>query len=100
MRIPGARSGDQAKGSGNFPNIAIVTLLSDWYGLVMNAIRKKIVVDERGNPREVIISWAQFREMSEALGLDLDEKAKLDLRATRRDLKGGKTTAFKPLSAL
>jgi hypothetical protein len=38
--------------------------------------------------------------MSEALGLDLDEKAKLDLRATRRDLKGGKTTAFKPLSAI
>ncbi len=68
--------------------------------LAMNAIRKKIVVDDRGNPREVIISWAQFCEMSEALGLDLDEKAKLDLRAARRDLKRGKTNAFKPLSAL
>jgi PHD/YefM family antitoxin component YafN of YafNO toxin-antitoxin module len=66
----------------------------------MNAIRKKIVVDERGNPREVIISWSQFREMSEALGLDLNDKAKVDLRATLRDLKHGKTTAFKPLSAL
>ena len=66
----------------------------------MNAIRKKIVVDEQGNPREVIIPWSQFREMSEALGLDLDEKAKRDLRTARRDLKRGKAAAFKPLSAL
>jgi len=66
----------------------------------MNVIRKKIVVDEQGNPREVIISWAQFQEMSEALGLDLDEKAKRDLRAARRDLNRGKACAFKPLSAL
>ncbi len=66
----------------------------------MNAVRKKIVVDDRGNPREVIISWAQFCEISEALGLDLDEKAKVDLRAARRDLKRGKTGAFKPLSSL
>ena len=66
----------------------------------MTAIRKKIVVDERGKPREVIISWSQFQEMAEALGLDLDKKAKTDLRATRRDLKKGNSRAFKPLSAL
>ena len=66
----------------------------------MIAIRKKIVVDGRGRPQEVIIPWAQFREMSEALGLDLDEKAKGDLRATRRDLKKRNAAAFKPLSAL
>ena len=66
----------------------------------MHAIRKKIVIDDRGNPREVIISWAQFRELSEALGLDLDEKAKADLRATRRDIKRRNTAAFKPISAL
>ena len=35
----------------------------------MIAIKKKIVVDERGNPQEVIISWAQFQELIEALGL-------------------------------
>jgi PHD/YefM family antitoxin component YafN of YafNO toxin-antitoxin module len=67
---------------------------------VVHAIRKKIVVDERGKPREVIIPWSQFREMIEALGLDLDEKAKADLRAARRDLNLRKTKAFKPLSAL
>jgi len=66
----------------------------------MTAIRKRIVVDERGRPTEVIISWAKFCELSEALGLDLDDKAKLDLRATRRDLKRGNTAAFKPLSSL
>ncbi len=65
----------------------------------MVAIRKKIVVDERGRPREVIISWAQFRELSEALGLDLDEDAKKDLRAARHDLKRRNYSAFKPLSS-
>jgi hypothetical protein len=66
----------------------------------MTAIRKKIVVDERGNPREVIIPWAQFQEMSEALGLDLDEKAKADLRGARRDWSCGNAKAFRPLSEL
>jgi hypothetical protein len=66
----------------------------------MQAIRKKIVVDEQGKPQEVIISWTQFCELSEALGLDLDAKAKSDLRATRRDLYKRNTAAFKPLSAL
>jgi hypothetical protein len=66
----------------------------------VTAIRKKIVVDERGKPQEVIISWAQFCELSEALGFDLDEKTKGDLRAARRDLKRRNSKAFKPLSAL
>ncbi len=66
----------------------------------MNAIPKKIVVDRHGKPQEVIIPWAQFCEMSEALGLDLDRRAKADLRATRRDLRRRNTSAFKPLSAL
>ena len=66
----------------------------------MNAVRKKIIVDEQGNPREVITSWVKLREMSEALGLDLDASAKRDLRAARRDLKRGKLSAFKPLSSL
>ena len=66
----------------------------------MTALRKRIVVDEKGNPTDVIISWAQFRELSEALGLDLDDKAKADLRSTRRDLKRANPAAFKPLSSL
>ena len=55
----------------------------------MTAIQKKIVVDEKGNPQEVIIPWTQFCELMEELGLDLDdEAAKAD------------TGAFKPLSEL
>jgi hypothetical protein len=65
----------------------------------MLSIRKKIVVDDQGRPSEGIISWAQFCELSEALGLDLDDKAREDLRATRRDLKRRNSSAFKPLSA-
>lgn len=66
----------------------------------MIAIQKKIVVDERGKPREVIIPWGQFCELCEALGLDLDKQAQADLRATRRDWNRRNATAFKPLSAL
>jgi hypothetical protein len=71
-----------------------------WYVLSVIAIRKKIVVDKRGRPREVIIPWAQFCELSEALGLDLNKSAIADLRAARRDLKRRNAAAFKPLSAL
>jgi len=66
----------------------------------MIAIHKKIVVDERGKPQSVLIPWEEFCELSEALGLDLDKRAKADLRATRRDLKRRKSTAFKPLSEI
>ena len=66
----------------------------------MIAIQKKIVIDENGAPLEVIISWAQFCELSEALGLDLDEEAVADLRETKRDLESGNHAAFVPLSDL
>lgn len=79
---------------------SVAPVPSNWYSLAMQAIRKKIVVDDKGKPQEVIISWAQFCELSEALGLDLDSKAKSDLRATRRDLLKRSAAAFKPLSAL
>jgi hypothetical protein len=80
--------------------VNVVPSANRWYFLIVNAIRKRIVVDARGRRQEVIISWAQFCAMSESLGLDLDEKAKSDLRATRRDLKRRNGAAFKPLSAL
>ncbi len=66
----------------------------------MNAIPKKIVVDERGAPVEVILPWATFCELAEALGLDLDAEAETDLRETRRDLDTGHADAFVPLSTL
>ena len=66
----------------------------------MIAIQKKIVIDEHGRPQEVIIPWAQFCELSEALGLDLDEASIADLRAARRDWESGDRAAFVPLSEL
>ncbi len=66
----------------------------------MSAIPKKIVVDEKGNPTEVIIPWALFCEWMEELGLDLDEEAVADLRTAREDWQKGDTAAFKPLSEL
>jgi hypothetical protein len=63
----------------------------------MNAIPKKIVVDEKGAPVEVILPWSAFCEVAEILGLDLDAEAQADLRETRRDLEAGNTDAFVPL---
>ena len=56
------------------------------------------MVDERGAPKEAIIPWKQFCEIAEVLGFDLDEQARTDLRAARRDLRQGKSEAFLPLS--
>ena len=56
------------------------------------------MVDERGAPKEAIIPWKQFCEIAEVLGFDLDEEARADLRAVRRDLRHGKAKAFVPLS--
>ena len=66
----------------------------------MNAIPKKIVVDEQGTPVEVILPWQTFCELQETLGLDLDAEAQADLRETRCDLEAGRTEAFRPLSSL
>ena len=48
-------------------------------------IQKKIVIDEQGHPQEVIIPWEQYRQISEILGLDLDEEAIADLRQAQHD---------------
>lgn len=66
----------------------------------MIKIQKKIVVDKNGAPTEAIIPWKQFCEIAETLGFDLDEKARADLRATRRDLRNRKSAAFLPLSKI
>lgn len=60
----------------------------------MNAIPRKIVIDEKGDPVEVILSWSTFCEVIEMLGLDLDAEAEADLRETRRDLAAGIEDAF------
>ena len=66
----------------------------------MIQIHKKLVIDEQGNPREVIIPWEEFQEIAEILGLDLDEKAIADLRQARRDREKGNDEAFIDLEDL
>lgn len=60
----------------------------------MRKIHKKLVVDEQGTPVEVIIPREAFRDLEEALGLDLDEAAIDDLEQARRDREAGKSDAF------
>jgi len=64
----------------------------------MMKIQRKIVVDEHGAPMEAIIPWKQFCQIAEALGFDLDAKARADLRATRIDLRRRTSGAFFKLS--
>jgi hypothetical protein len=63
----------------------------------VTAIQKKIVVNEHGDPVEVIVPWAAFCEIAEAFGWDLDEEAKTDLRETGADLEAKRADAFIPL---
>ena len=57
-------------------------------------IQKKIVLDDKGNPLEVIIPWDQYKEIEETLGLDLDDKAREDLNQAKRDRNEGNMDAF------
>jgi hypothetical protein len=61
-------------------------------------ITKKIVLDENGEPSEVIIPYAQFMELSEVLGLDLDEEERKELHEALADSKAGNRDAFVPAS--
>ncbi len=63
-------------------------------------IHKKIVIDEHGNPQEVIIPWAEFQEIADLLGLDLDQEAIEDLIQARKDRTQGNTDAYIGLSDL
>ena len=53
------------------------------------SIQKKLVVDERGRPQEVIISWAQYQQIIEMIGLDLNDATLADLREARQDRQAG-----------
>ncbi len=64
------------------------------------AINKKYIVDEQGNPKEVIIPVEDFRKIEELLGWDLDEEAVQQLREARRDREKANKEAFKDLDSI
>ena len=66
----------------------------------MNAIHPKIFVDEKGNPKEVLISWEEYQELVETLGFDLDEESQKDLIEAKKDLEAGKWDAFVDIDEL
>jgi hypothetical protein len=63
-------------------------------------INKRYILDERGNPKEVVILLEDFRKIEELLGLDLDDKAVRQLREARKDRESGKKDAYVDLDSI
>jgi len=66
----------------------------------MEKISKKFIVDEHGNPKEVIILFEDFRKIEELLGLDLDKNAIRDLKEARMDRGKGNSNAYEKLDSI
>ena len=69
-------------------------------GVFIMAINKKYIIDEKGNPKEVIITVEDFRKIEELLGWDLDEKTVQQLREARRDREKGNKGAYIDLDSI
>ena len=63
-------------------------------------INKKYIVDEQGNPKEVIIPVEDFRKIEELLGWDLDEEAIQQLREAKRDRERENKEAYIDLDSI
>ncbi len=60
----------------------------------MITLKKRVVIDEQGNPTDVIIPWDQFKRLEELPGLDLDDRAEEDLRQAAKDRQEGNLDAY------
>ncbi|MDF1742036.1 MAG: hypothetical protein P1U86_22940 [Verrucomicrobiales bacterium] len=58
------------------------------------ALDRKIVVNEAGDPVEVIIPYDQYVDFIETYGLDLTEEEKEELREARADVANKNRDAF------
>ena len=63
-------------------------------------INKKYIVDEKGNPKEVIIPIEHFRKMVELLGWDLDDETVQQLREAKMDREKGNNEAYTDLDSI
>ena len=66
----------------------------------MSTIQKKFVVDENGDPIEVVIPYAQFLEWVETYGLDFSEQERAELKAAIADSQAGNREAFESLESV
>ena len=64
------------------------------------SINKRYIVDEKGNPKEVIITVEDFRKIEELLGWDLDEQTIQQLREAKRDRESGNKDAYIDLDSI
>jgi len=63
-------------------------------------IHKRFIVDEKGNPKDVIIPLEDFREIEELLGLDLDDKTIANLRQAQIDREIANEDAYLSLDSI
>ena len=63
-------------------------------------INKKFIVDEQGNPKEVVILWEDFQKIEELLGLDLDNEAVKDLKIAQSDRETGDKSTYVNLDSI
>ena len=63
-------------------------------------INKRYIVDEQGNPKEVVITIEDYRKIEELLGWDLDKEAVRQLQQARRDRESGNKNAYLSLDSI
>ena len=63
-------------------------------------INKRYIVDEHGDPKEVVILLEDYRKIEELLGLDLDDETVKQLREARRDRESGNKEAYVDLDSI
>jgi hypothetical protein len=60
----------------------------------MRAIAHKVVLDEKGQTQEVILSIETFRHIQEVLGADLTDQEETELREALADSRNGNRSEF------
>jgi hypothetical protein len=63
-------------------------------------INKKYIVDEEGNPKDVIIPLDDYRKIEELLGWDLDDGTIKQLRQAKKDRDSGNKEAYVDLASI
>ena len=63
-------------------------------------IKKRYILDEHGDPKEVVILLEDYRKIEELLGLDLDDEAVQQLREAQRDRESGNKDAYVELDSV
>ncbi len=66
----------------------------------IDKIHRRVVVNDAGEPTDVIIPWQEYREIVEVLGLDLDAVTREELRRARADRHSGDQGAYLDLDEL